>query len=337
MSLGSQPVRVVIVGASSLRGKELKEVIEEGSLPATEISLLDEESVAGTLAEAGGEPVVIQTVTEESFEHARLAFFAGEAAFAAAHWQEAQRAGASVIDLSGGLAEFPSAVDWIPALDSLLPRRENRAQGAVYISPASPVIVACSAVAALGPFGIERMAIVFLQPVSERGQAGIGELESQTVKLLSFQPIAQEVFGAQVAFNLLDRFGEGSGASLAQAREAIARGVHRYLAGRAPVPALQLIQAPVFHSTAFSIYAELRAAPNPEMLARSAAAAGIQVTNAEEAAPSNVSVAGAAGPVIGRLERDPNVERGWWLWGAADNLRLAATNAVQIAERLIVS
>jgi hypothetical protein len=31
------------------------------------------------------------------------------------------------------------------------------------------------------------------------------------------------------------------------------------------------------------------------------------------------------------------VTNGWWLWGAADNVRLAAANALSIAEKLIAS
>jgi len=41
--------------------------------------------------------------------------------------------------------------------------------------------------------------------------------------------------------------------------------------------------------------------------------------------------------MMGRIERDPNVSAGFWVWGGADNLRLAATNAVRIAEELLVS
>jgi aspartate-semialdehyde dehydrogenase len=336
MANGTQPIRVAIVGASSLRGKDLKEVLEEGAFSSSEIRLFDEVGLAGTLTEAGGEPVVIQTVDEESFHNVRVAFFAGGPEFAAAHWQEAERARASIIDLSGGLEDVPSAASWIPALDSLLPP-PKRSPGAIYLAPSTTVITACSAAAGLAPFGLERMAIVFLQPVSERGEEGVSELETQSVKLLSFQPIAREVFDAQVAFNLIDRYGEESREKLSDSRGAICRAIRKYLEGRAVVPAVQIIQAPVFYSTAFSIYAELKSAPDAESLARAAEAAGITVTAAGKPAPSNVSVAGESQPVIGGIERDPNVERGWWIWGAADNLRVSVTNAVQIAEKLLAS
>jgi len=74
-------VRVAIAGAGSLLGKELKLWLEESNFPAAEIRLLDEEIVAGTLTEAAGEPAVIETVDEGSFDRVRIAFFAGSAGF----------------------------------------------------------------------------------------------------------------------------------------------------------------------------------------------------------------------------------------------------------------
>jgi aspartate-semialdehyde dehydrogenase len=336
-----QACRVAIAGASSLRGKELKQLLEDGDFPATEIRLLDEDIAAGTLAEAGGEPVLIQAVDDDSFENVRFAFFAGTPLFAARHWESAERAGATVIDLTGGLAEVLSAQRWIPALDSLLPpppaQTPRQAAGRLFRSPPAPTIVACSIATALAKFGVERLALVFFQPVSERGQEGIQELESQTINLLSFQPIAQEVFDAQVAFNLLDRYGQASGEHLSDARTSIAHDVRSYLADRAPVPAIQLIQAPVFYSYAFTAYVEFSLRPESVELRRSLEAAGIQLADSAGPAPSNVSVAGEDRLVLGQMEADPNVARGYWFWGAADNLRLAAANAVSIAEKLLAS
>ncbi len=335
--------RVAIAGASSLRGKELKQLLDDSSFPATEIRLLDEDIAVGTLTEVGGEPLLFQAVAEDSFKRIRFVFFTGTPAFTARHWEAAQRAGATLIDLSGGLTDLPSAFRWIPALDPILPppQAPRRSNAKLFLSPGTPTIVVCSIAAALAEFSAERMAIVIFQPVSERGPAGVEELESQTINLLSFQPIAQEVFDAQVAFNLLDRYGEASGERLSDARSTIARDVRSYLAGRASVPAIQLIQAPVFYSYAFTAYAELgslTASVNGcAELQRALKAAGIKLVASAEPAPSNVSVAGECCVVLGHIERDPSVERGYWFWGAADNLRLAAANAVSIAEKLFAS
>jgi aspartate-semialdehyde dehydrogenase len=333
-----QACPVAIAGASSLSGRELKQLLEENSFPASEIRLLDEDIAVGTLTEAAGEPAVIQAVDEGSFERVRFAFFAGARAFAASHWEEAQRAGATVIDLSGGLASVPSAQRWIPGLDALLPQRAPaQAPGQVYLAPSTPTIVACSLAATLARFAVERLALVFFQPASERGQAGIEELESQTVKLLSFQPIAQEVFDAQVAFNLLDRYGKASHEGLADVRASIAGEVRCYLADRVAPPAIQLVQAPVFYSYAFTAYAELGVPPAPDNLKQAFEAAGVHLVGPADPAPSNVSVAGESRIALAQVDQDPNTKRGYWFWGAADNLRLAAANAVSIAEKLLAS
>ena len=61
----------------------------------------------------------------------------------------------------------------------------------------------------------------------------------------------------------------------------------------------------------------------------------MNLADAAGPAPSNVSVAGESRIALAQIERDLNLERGYWLWSAADNLRLAAANAASIAEKLL--
>jgi aspartate-semialdehyde dehydrogenase len=339
---------VAIVGASSLRGKELKQVLEDRHFPATDIHLYDETILAGTLTEAAGEPTFVRALDENSFEGVRFAFFAGTAADAARSWQTAQRAGATVIDLTGALAASGHAtsstaapiVTWIPSLASVLPPRPARRTGGslaslAYSSPGAPVIITCTVAAALEPFAPQRIVVLLFPPVSEHDQAGVEELEAQTANLLTFREIAKPIFDAQVAFNLLAGYGEESKSHLGDIRTTIARDVAGYLAGRAPLPAIQLVQAPVFYGYAFAAYAEL-ASPVPHEKFESAFAnLGMKIGASGMAAPTNVSVAGESEIHLARIEPDPNIGNGVWLWGAADNLRLAATNAVRIAEEVV--
>lgn len=342
--------RVAIVGASSLRGKELKLVLEERNFPASDIVLLDEPVVAGTLTEAGGEPTFIRALDEESFEGARFAFFAGSQMDAEQNWKAAQRSGATVIDLTGTLAASGQSTSWIPALSTvLLPHpgshategaapgshAANRATSNSYSSPGSGVIVACTVTAALSKLSPTRTVLLLFPPVSERDQAGVDELESQTANLLSFRPIAQPVFDAQVAFNLLAGYGEECKPTLAELRAAIARDTSEYLASRVAVPALQLVQAPVFYGYAVAAYAEFASPPHREQLEAAFASLGVKVGVAGDPPPTNVSVAGENEIHIARVEPDPSVPGGVWIWGVADNLRLAAVNAVRIAEELV--
>ncbi len=339
MSVSSDStLRVAIVGASSLRGKELKQVLEDRNFPATDIILLDESLAVGTLTEAAGEPTFIRPIEPENFERSRFAFFAGSKEDATRNWPVAQRAGATVIDLTGALDDVSGAVPWIPGLAKLLrPEPARSPAGTLLSAPPTPVILACTLAAALAPFSPVRLVIVFFPPVSERDQDGVDELESQTASLLSFRETSQPVFDAQVAFNLLSSYGAASKPRIEDVRAGIARGVVEYLAGRVPAPAIQLVQAPVFYGYALSAFAELPAPRDCKEIEAAFVAAGIRLAAAGELAPTNVSVAGENEIALGRVERDANVAAGYWFWGVADNLRLAATNAVRIAEELLVS
>jgi aspartate-semialdehyde dehydrogenase len=338
----SNSSRVAVVGASSLRGKELVQVLEDRHFPSSDTVLLDTSVPPGTLTEAAGEPTFIRALDEESFEGARFAFFAGSVEDAARNWSVAQRSGATTIDLTGALAApgHPSvATPFIPSLGGHLPPKGSQASDQskppAYSSPSAPVIIACTLASAFASFASQRVSVLFLQPVSEREQPGVEELESQTAALLSFREIAKPVFDAQVAFNLLAAYGPSVEPSLAETRSAIARDVAAFLDGRLPLPAVQLVQAPVFYGYAFAAYAEGPGPVNVEQLQGSFANLGIKIAQATDVAPSSPSVAGESTIHIARIETDPGIANGVWVWGAADGLRITATNAVRIAEEII--
>jgi aspartate-semialdehyde dehydrogenase len=173
--------------------------------------------------------------------------------------------------------------------------------------------------------------------VSERGEEGVTELEGQTIKLLSFQPIPQRVFDTQVAFNLASRWGAATRPRLSEVRASIVSEVQRYLGERISLPAVTLVQAPVFYGHTFMAWAEFQSGTNEETLAAKLASAGFKIVAADEPSPSNLTAAGETEPMITLPDRDANVSQGCWFWGAADNFRLASANATQIAERLLAS
>src|SRR6266704_5272456 len=110
--------RIVIAGASSLLGAELKTLLEESQFAGWDLRLLDEADAAGTLTEAAGEPVVIQPVDEGSFERARVVFFTGSPGFVETNFAAALAAGAVAIDFTGKARTKDQAPSpWCPKLD----------------------------------------------------------------------------------------------------------------------------------------------------------------------------------------------------------------------------
>src|SRR3982074_2864972 len=111
--------RIVIAGASSLLGAELRTVLSESRFVGADFTLVDEPIVAGTLTEAGGEPAVIQPVEEGSFEKARFIFFTGSPDFTFANLDTARQRGAEIIDWSGFSISSANTFVWYPGIERL--------------------------------------------------------------------------------------------------------------------------------------------------------------------------------------------------------------------------
>jgi len=325
--------RIVIAGASSLLGAELRSLLEESRFAGAEFRLVDEEIAVGVLTGAGGEPAVVQPVEEGTFEKAGKIFFTGSVDFTRANLGLAKSAKAQIIDLSGATAAETSTLSWFPKLDTLLAREFPKDAG-IFAIPSAAATAASSLALGLSKIGISRMVMICFQAVSEAGRAGIEELESQTGQLLSFQGMGQPVFDTQVAFNLLDRFGPGSKQKLHQVRERLRAETRACVTKKSILPALQLIHAPVFYGTAFTACAELVPGTKIDRVIAVCQNAGFVFPSDGAAGPSNVSVAGEKEAHLARPEEDASQPGAWWFWGAADNIRLPAANAVKLAEML---
>jgi aspartate-semialdehyde dehydrogenase len=324
--------RIVIAGASSLLGTELLSLLEESRFAGAEFRLVDEEIAAGTLTEAGGEPAVIQPVEEGTFDRAGKVFFTGSADFTRANLGAARSSGATIIDLSGATVADDGTVSWFPKLDALH-GRTFPADAGVYAIPSAAGTAAASLALGLFKIGVSRLVVICFQAVSEAGRAGIEELESQTGQLLSFQGMGQPVFDTQVAFNLLDRFGPGSKHKLSVVRQRL-RAETQASVGKSAMPALQIIHAPVFYGSSFAACAEFVPATTVEQIVAACEDAGFTMPSDGEPAPSNVSVAGERAARLTTPDEDPARPGTWWFWGAADNIRMPAANAVKLAEML---
>jgi len=330
-------LRGAVVGASTLLGKELIEELNT-SQKAWDVRLADTGDFTGQLVAGGDEALVVQPLTPEIFDARNFAFFAAERQITRAHWREAQSAGATVIDLAAALESEPGAVVW----SSWISGSPAPSISAPVIIPAHPAAVMLGIVASrlAAAFGGIHLVATVLEPASQQGSRGLDELHQQTVSLLGFHSLPQEVYDAQVAFNL--RIGVGESAKLDIGK--IASTIRRHLkaiAGEsiASSVTLQLVQAPVFHGYTMSVYAQLPVNADASAVRRALHGGVVHLTNAHEEAPTNQSVVQESGITIALSSESPNPDttHGFWLWIAADNLKLTASHAVACAEALTTS
>ena len=327
--------RAAIVGAGSLKGKEVAEVLNERNFPAVDIRLLDDDEALGQLEAMGDEISFIQRVRAEQFEHVDFTFFASDQESTRRSWKDARDAGSTIVDLSGVLEDQAGA-----NVRSLWVERE-RGQVALPELQPGPCVTAHPAAVTLALLllraskagAIRRVVATIYQPASEHGQRGMDELHQQTVNLLSFQPLPKDVFDAQVAFNMVARYGHKSQPALDSLEATILRHYRKIAGDEAPHPSVLLLQAPIFHGHAMAVFLEMDRALEVEEWSRVLAGDHVVIPGGEEDAPSNVSSAGQADIQLS-IKMDPTQPNGVWLWAAADNLRVSAVTAVECAESM---
>ncbi|MBV9769528.1 MAG: hypothetical protein JOZ32_08160 [Bryobacterales bacterium] len=238
-----------------------------------------------------------------------------------------------VIDLSGSLEDFAGARLRAPMVE---PAGFHTGASVQTIAQPASIAIALLLTDLQKACAIRRSVVEVFEPASERGRAGIDELQKQTVSLLSFKPLPKDVFDAQLSFSMLSQYGSESPYSLEEIELKVDRHLASLLAASgAPMPSLRLIQAPVFHGYSISAWVEFEQNPGMDGIFQALASSDIDVRTKDHEPPTNVGVAGQGGITVGSIAQDRNQPRAWWFWAAADNLRLAAENAVEVVREYL--
>jgi aspartate-semialdehyde dehydrogenase len=348
---------VGVVGASSLLGKEVLAVLKERNFPVARLVAAEdvegEPDIPVVDLREGFEPSIAdERLGEEDFD---VVFVAAppvpvssksqpgsQEPFLRSPSQLAQAAHCTVIDISDGLANEPGGIVRIPFLEhgrvqSSTQKPESPCRYLVSAHPAA-IVLSGLLTRLASSFSVAIAAAQVFIPASEIGPQAVDELQRQTSSLLTFQKLPEAVFGRQLAFNLLPRFGRKKGAALTRIENRIHHQLRAYLAAQAgsgervPVPALRVVQAPVFHSLAVSLYVETAQPASVEEIERALWQERMTIVRLREPAPSQADSSGSADIQVDAVQRDASHANGAWIWAVADNLRLAAVNAIEIAE-----
>ncbi len=335
-----KPHDIALIGSESLLAREIRDLVATGSDGLSLRLIASDDEAPGALTRVGDEPTVVTGLTAESLLDARAVILAGTA--------ESSRLAlellgdppdAAIIDLTASAEERPDARLRAPIVETEL--EEDPAEAAVHVI-AHPAAIALALflrrLHANDP--IRSSVIQIFAPASEYGAKGVEELQHQTVSLLSFKNMPKTIFDAQTSFNLLARFGDDAPVTLEEAELRIERHLASLLAlpgegTHAPMPSLRLIQAPVFHGYSFSAWVEFADSPDLEALESSLSIDSIEVRGGDFEPPTNVGQAGQSGIAVGGITPDRNHPDAVWFWFVADNVRLAAENAIAVVRQLV--
>src|SRR5438128_6864402 len=196
--VSNDPV-VAIVGVTGAVGAEFMATMERRKFPVGRLKALASARSAGKSLEFRGQTVVVEELTERSFEGVDIALFSAGGSISRKFAPVAVKAGAVVIDNSSAFRMDPNVPLVIPEINA---RRIREHKGII----ANPNCAAITALVPLWPIHqanrIKRLIISTYQAASGAGAAAMEELVESTRANLNGQAYTPKVMPHPYAFNL---------------------------------------------------------------------------------------------------------------------------------------
>lgn len=334
MSITKDSPVIAIAGATGLVGNEMLTVLEERRVPCSELRLFASKDSVGEVYKFHDQEVVVQELTEDSFDGVDIALFATSAELSSRFVPIAVQAGAVAIDNSSYFRMEEGVPLVVPEVNmhAVTPETKIIANPNCSTIQLVPVLQAIHEEA-----GLKHVVVSTYQSVSGAGKSALDELWSQTIALLNQQEMTQEAFQHQISFNCIPQIDVFLENGFTKEEYKIINESRKILG----LPKLRItataVRVPVFYSHAESVFVETeREVSHDQVCKRLAATPGVIVHSSAEEYPMQIDVAGTDEIHVGRIRKDESVPHGLSLWVVADNVRKgAALNAVQIAEKLL--
>ncbi len=329
MSKGSNGLRVGVAGASGALGREVLTVLSDRRFPVRKLEAFATDRSVGEEIEFGGETAAIEPAPK-TLRGLDLLLVCTPPAVALDLVREALQSEVTCIDCTGAMADSSQ----VPLYVADLCAPDSIRNAPLIASPAGVSLAWSHVLAAIeGVAGIERVVGTVLHSASRVGRAGIDALSTETLNLLNQKDApTSDVFPSEVAFDCFALPGESEADRAASCERDLIRDLRRLVATDLRV-ATSSVQVPTFAGEGSSLAVQTRRPLSVEQareLFRKAP--GLELWDEDEVGPSTRQTAGQDFAAVGRVRPDPSVENGLLLWVAADTLRLAAINAVKIAE-----
>ncbi len=344
-------MRVAVVGATGAVGREMRRLLEQRDFPLSgQPKLLASARSAGSTLEFAGEQVVVEELTEGSFEGVDLALFSAGGSRSKEYAPIAAAAGAVVVDNSSAWRmdpEVPLVVSEVNPDDVA-----NRPKGIIANPNCTTMVLMLPAKALHDAFGLVDMVATSYQAAGGAGQGGMDELIQQS-RQLAEQPdvlraegakaeasVEPSAFSRAIAFNTLPHCGSFLDDRYTDEEHKLVNESRKILhlpeltvtptCVRVPVMAGHCINARLTFS---------REVTRAEALEAMAGFPGMRIVDGigrdGEALelPTALASAGLDDVLVGRIREDLHDPRSLNLFVAGDNLlKGAALNTVQLAE-----
>ena len=325
-------VNIAVVGATGMVGRTFLKVLEDRDFPYENLYLFASARSAGKSLVCKGKTYTVEELNENSFDRdIDIALFSAGGETSKKFAPIAASKGVTVVDNSSAWRMDPEVPLVVPEVNA-----EDIALNKGII--ANPNCSTIQAVVALKPlyetYGIERIVYSTYQAVSGSGVKGVSDLEeglkgNNTCRAYP-HPIANNCLPHIDVF-LENGYTKEEMKMIDETKKIIGDYDLKITA--------TTVRVPVFYSHSESINVQLKKPFEVEDIKSlmDDSEGIVLMDDVSENIYPLASIAAGTDPVyVGRIRRDFSIENGLNLWVVADNIRKgAATNAVQIAERLV--
>ncbi len=310
--------RIAVVGATGAVGHQIVELIYERGLRFSKLTLYGSPETEQISVEAAGEDRDIEPLTKiEQLAEFDLAFLAVPPAVAQSIIEA--RLSPCLIDLSGAQVQKASSTLVAPGFTPRSAVIELARTSKVISTPHPAALALATILRALKDDDLGLVSAVVMLGASTRGKRHAEEAIRQAAAALNGELELPEGT-TQVAFNVLVGDEELELARLIPEQVAC-------LLGYQPGLVVQVVKVPALHGTALSVC--LPPTEHPGLWQeRLRSAPGILFE--ENKAPTLLDVINYEAIVLSVMQERP----GYLLWGAFDNLRVAALSALWVAETI---
>ena len=326
---------VAIAGATGAVGTEFLKLLEARDFPMKSLRLLASSRSAGSKLKFRGENLEVEELTPKSFKGIDIAFFSAGGSRSKEFAPHAVDSGAVVIDNSSAFRMDEKVPLVVPEIN---PKQAFEHQGLI----ANPNCSTIQMVVALNPIhraaNIQRVVVSTYQAVSGAGASAMEELKQQLRAWANDEPMKQEVFPTQIAFNLFPHIDVFQDNGYTKEEMKMVHETRKIMNAPSMQISATCVRVPVLRAHSEAVWVETEK-PLSESEARELfeKEPGIVVQDERESEgyPTPWNITETQETYVGRIRKDISHPNGLTFWVVADHLyKGAALNAIQIAEVL---
>ena len=339
-------MKVAVVGATGLVGRNMLRVLQERNFPVTELIPVASERSSGSKVEYNGEQYTVCTPQQAIEKRPAIALFSAGSGVSKEWAPKFAEVGTYVIDNSACWRMDPTKKLVIPEINGDVIEEGDR----IIANPNCSTIQMLVAIADLHKrFTIKRIVVSTYQCITGTGKKAVDQMSAERE---GTEPTTV-AYPYRIDLNLLPHIDVFLENGYTKEEMKMVNETHKIMRDETIRVSPTTVRVPVLGGHAESINLEFaKPFEMEEIFETLRNTAGVIVQDAVQlengAQPSAIgSTENLPYPMplftkdkdevfVGRVRRDPSLENGINLWCVADNLRKgAATNAVQIAELLV--